>query len=201
MLKSILLNKSRGLTKNRTQKTGWAICAMLLLLSPAVKAQLSGTYTVCSSGCNYSSIGAAITDLKNKGISAAVTFNVSAGTYAENPTVNQAITGASATNTITFQGAGRGKSVVSYSGTVLTLSNTKFVTFTGFSFTCTSTSYGVYSYFTTNCTVSYCDISTSASCCAYCIYDYYTLNWTVSNCHIAGGYYGLYIYSSPNNSS
>jgi hypothetical protein len=201
MLKSILLNKSRGSTKNWTQKTGWAICAMLLLLSPAVKAQLSGTYTVCSSGCNYSSIGAAITDLKNKGISAAVTFNVSAGTYAENPTVNQAITGASATNTITFQGAGRGKSVVSYSGTVLTLSNTKFVTFTGFSFTCTSTSYGVYSYFTTNCTVSYCDISTSASCCAYCIYDYYTLNWTVSNCHIAGGYYGLYIYSSPNNSS
>jgi PKD repeat protein len=175
--------------------------AALLLISlfwtTGAKAQLSGTYTICPSGCNYSTIGAAITDLKNKGISAAVTFNVSAATYSENPTINQAITGASATNTITFQGAGRGKSVITSSSTVLTLQNTSWITFTGFSFTCTSTSYSVYSYFTTNCTVAFSDLSTSNSCCAYCVYDYYTKNWTVMNCHISGGYYCLYIYSSP----
>jgi PKD repeat protein len=171
-----------------------------LLWTTESKAQLSGTYTICPSGCNYSSIGAAITDLKNKGISASVTFNVSAATYSENPTITQTISGASATKTITFQGAGRGKSIVSYSGTVLTLQNTAWITFTGFSFTCTSTSYALYTYFTTNCTVAFSDLSTSTSA-GYCVYSYYTSNWTLTNCHMNGGQYGLYSYTSPGSST
>jgi hypothetical protein len=190
MLKAILLNhKKRRITSlSSSRKAFWATCAMLLLLTPAVKAQLSGTYTICPSGCNYSTIGAAITDLNNKGISASVTFNVSAATYSESPSFSQAITGASATNTIAFQGAGRGKSIITSSSTVLNMSNTSWVTFTGFSITCTSTATAVYSYFTSNCTVANSDISSSNACCSYCIYDYYTSNWTVKNCHISGGY-------------
>jgi PKD repeat protein len=165
-----------------------------LLWTTGAKAQLSGTYTICPSGCNYSTIGSAITDLVNKGISASVTFNVSAATYSESPSINQAISGASSTKTITFQGAGRGKSIISSSGTVLTLNNAQWVTFSGFSLTCTGSSYAVYSYFSLNCTVNACDLSTSTSG-SYAVYDYYTANWTMSNCHISGGSYGMFVYS------
>jgi hypothetical protein len=171
-----------------------------LLWTTGAKAQLSGTYTICPSGCNYSTIGAAITDLKNKGISAAVTFNVSAATYSENPTISGVITGTSASNTITFQGAGRGKSIISSSSTVLTLSNCSYITFNGFSITNTSSSYAVYSYFTSNCAIVNCDITASSSA-SYCIFDYYTINWNVINNHISGGYECIYIYSTPGSST
>jgi PKD repeat protein len=175
----------------------WIFGAMLLLVSPAVKAQLSGTYTVCASGCNYSTIGAAISDLKSLGISSSVIFNVSAGTYSENPSITKNITGASNSNTITFQGAGRGKSIITSSSKVLTLSNTSWITFSGFSIICSSTSEAVYSNYTNNCAIRNCDLklpATTSSC--HVLYDYYTTNWIVENCHISGGYYGIYAYSS-----
>src|ERR1700722_13948537 len=63
---------------------------------------LSGPYTIGSSG-TYSSFSAAASDLATYGVSGPVTFTVAAGTYSEQPVIGK-ITGASATNTITFVG-------------------------------------------------------------------------------------------------
>jgi PKD repeat protein len=196
-----------------TKKRPWPVLVNVLWINlfiaifcikPA-RAQLSGSYTVCASGCNYSSISAAITDLKSKGISTAVTFNVAYGTYSENPSINGNITGASATNTITFKGVGRGKSVITYAGNTLALSYTSYITFTGFSITSNaslSSTYTIYSYYTKNCTISNCDISiTNAPCCSPCIYDYYTNYWTVQNCRISGGYFSIFAYGSSDSST
>jgi len=63
---------------------------------------LSGTYTIGATGSNYSSFGAAVSDLKTKGVCGPVTFNVKSGTYNEQVRITKII-GASPTNTITFQ--------------------------------------------------------------------------------------------------
>ncbi|MCF8297472.1 MAG: T9SS type A sorting domain-containing protein [Saprospiraceae bacterium] len=63
--------------------------------------QLSGTYTIGTTG-NYTSFTSAITALTTSGINGPIVFNVSPGTYNEQIII-PAITGASATNTITFQ--------------------------------------------------------------------------------------------------
>src|SRR5690349_13013619 len=78
----------------------------IFLFAGSAKAQLSGTYTICSSGCNYAKFSTAVADLNSQGISGPVIFNVSAGTYNDYFTLNS-VTGASATNTITFKGAGK----------------------------------------------------------------------------------------------
>ena len=66
-----------------------------------VYAQLSGTKTIGSGG-DYSTFTAAVNALTSQGVSGAVTFNVLTGTYTEQITIGQ-ISGASGTNTITFQ--------------------------------------------------------------------------------------------------
>lgn len=72
----------------------------------------AGTYTINSAvatgGTNYQTFSAAATDLSCKGIAGAVVFNVASGSgpYNEQVTLN-VIAGASATNTITFNGNGR----------------------------------------------------------------------------------------------
>src|SRR5665213_2278371 len=81
------------------------ILSLLLLSAPAAKAQLAGTYTINPTGGNYSSIHAAIADLNSKGVSGPVVFKVAADSFNEADTI-QAISGASATNTISFMGAG-----------------------------------------------------------------------------------------------
>jgi hypothetical protein len=177
------------------------ILILLLLASFSLRAQLSGTYTICASGCNYSSVSAAVSNLNSQGISGPVTFNVSSGTYNAALSLNS-VSGASATNTITFQGAGRGNAIITSSSTTLILNSSRFVTFNGFTITSTSAT-AVYSYYTTNCGVFNCDINAtnSSNSSVYCIYDYYTSNWTVSDCHLSGGYYNIYIYSSAGSSS
>lgn len=119
-------------------KTGKKVHSGLLLLlvvccfSFHAEAALSGNYTVDPSGSpsatNYLSVGAALDDLKGitrrdagpmggPGITGPVTFTISAGTY-----IGQldfpAITGVSATNTITFDGGvGNAASrIITYSG-------------------------------------------------------------------------------------
>jgi hypothetical protein len=62
---------------------------------------LSGTYTIGTSG-DYYNFNDAVAALSLCGINAPVVFNVLPGTYTEQVTIPQ-ITGASATNTITFQ--------------------------------------------------------------------------------------------------
>jgi hypothetical protein len=64
--------------------------------------QLSGTKVIGSSPSDYTTFSAAVTDLILNGVSGPVVFDVKAGTYTENVYIPK-ITGASSTNTITFQ--------------------------------------------------------------------------------------------------
>ena len=75
-----------------------------LLFATIVNAQLSGTYTIGSSGSNYTSFSAAVSAL-SAGVSGPVTFQVAPGTYEEYVTINQ-INGTSATNRVIFRGMG-----------------------------------------------------------------------------------------------
>jgi hypothetical protein len=83
-------------------KIKWLILITVFSLTISnVHAQLTGTYTIGSSG-NYTSFTAAVSDLTTNGVSGAVVFNVAPGTYNEQISIG-AITGASSSNTITFQ--------------------------------------------------------------------------------------------------
>ena len=75
-----------------------------LLFATLVNAQLSGTYTIGSSGSNYTSFSAAVSAL-SAGVSGPVTFQVAPGTYEEYVTINE-INGTSATNRVIFRGMG-----------------------------------------------------------------------------------------------
>jgi hypothetical protein len=87
-----------------------------LLLTPFVStAQLSGIYTIDSAtvtgGTNYQTFTAAVSALTTSGVSGPVTFSVFNGTYSEQISI-PSITGASATNTITFKGLGDNTTIV-----------------------------------------------------------------------------------------
>jgi pectin methylesterase-like acyl-CoA thioesterase len=96
----------RGSTKRWARQTKWlALVAGALLLSPAAQAQISGTKTVCSSGCDYSTIAGAAADLASKGINGATTISIAKGSYNESVSFS-GISGLSSTNTLTIKGAG-----------------------------------------------------------------------------------------------
>ena len=91
--------------------------SFIILFSLSAKASLSGTYTIdgtkAASGSNYKTFSSAVSDMlsgtradggtaNGSGVSAAVVFNVANGTYTEQISIT-AITGASASNTVTFQ--------------------------------------------------------------------------------------------------
>ncbi len=65
---------------------------------------LSGVYTIGGSGADFATFNGAVAAMRVNGISGAVTFNVSPGTYTEQVEIPD-ISGGSATNTITFQPA------------------------------------------------------------------------------------------------
>ena len=81
---------------------------LYLICNNILFAQLSGPMTIDpslpASATNFTSITAAVLALQSQGISAAVQFSIASGTYTEQITIG-AITGASATHTITFQSA------------------------------------------------------------------------------------------------
>lgn len=82
-------------------------------------AQLCGVYTIDAAsptaGTNYQTFSEAVTDLNSNGVSCAVTFNVASGTYNDNVSLT-AISGSSATNTISFIGAGASSTILTYDG-------------------------------------------------------------------------------------
>lgn len=80
-------------------------------ITMSISAGLTGTYTIGGSGADYSTFTAAVNDLNARGICGAVTFNVANGTYYEKLSI-PAISGASATSTITFQSASGDSSMV-----------------------------------------------------------------------------------------
>ena len=67
-------------------------------------AQLTGTKTVGTTGCDYATISAAITALNAQGVgTGGVIFSLIDETYSETPMTINEITGASSSNTITFK--------------------------------------------------------------------------------------------------
>ena len=65
---------------------------------------MSGTYTIGKYSSDYGTFNSAVSDLKTYGVCGPVVFNIADGTYNESVKI-PAITGSSATNTITFQSA------------------------------------------------------------------------------------------------
>jgi len=100
----------------RESKTGnmarYAISLAIIFISGTLASfgQMSGTYTLGASG-NFASFDAAVDSLVKNGVNGPVVINVDSGTYTESVTVH-AISGASATNTITFQSVGKDSTTV-----------------------------------------------------------------------------------------
>jgi len=120
-------------------------------LSAQTKTQpLSGTYTIGGSGAaNYATVDAAIQDVTTRGVIGPVIFQIESGSYNDNesPTIG-AITGVSASNTVTFQSAsGNAADVILGTGNpnnnwVLLLDNARFVNFQDITFTTTNANSG-----------------------------------------------------------
>ena len=94
---------------------------------------LSGTLTINknapASATNFTSFASAVQAISNCGISGAVTFNVTNGPYNEKISI-PAIPGASATNTVTFNGNGNTiTSGISSTEGVITLNGSKYIRF------------------------------------------------------------------------
>lgn len=83
------------------------LLAFMGVFAISASAQLSGSYTIDPNGSgssNYTSFSAAVSALNSSGVSGAVTFDVSSGTYSTRIDIGT-ISGVSATNTVTFRGA------------------------------------------------------------------------------------------------
>ena len=76
---------------------------------------LSGKYTVGGSSPDYTSPSAAIADLTSRGVCGAVTFEIANGSYSGSLYI-PSITGASKTNTITFEGQDSSRTIITHSG-------------------------------------------------------------------------------------
>ncbi|MFA6233429.1 MAG: BNR-repeat neuraminidase N-terminal domain-containing protein, partial [Bacteroidota bacterium] len=145
-----------------TSLTVSGIARTLTVTNPAgsrtIIAPLNGNYTINPSGSgstNFTSFGDAISTLGIAGVSGPVTFNVAAATYSEQLTLT-AVTGASALNTITFDGGvGNAASrIITYSvptayQSVITLNGADFIRFKNLTVNSTHGSYG-YGFLFTN---------------------------------------------------
>lgn len=87
---------------NNNNDTAW---------SGTLKEGLNGTYTIGGTTPDYSTYSLAVADLVSKGICGSVTFIVRSGSYNEQFSIPQ-ISGASSTNTITFQSQANDSSAV-----------------------------------------------------------------------------------------
>ena len=167
-----------------------------LFATGAKAAGLSGTYSIDASGSgNYISFKAAVTDLTNYGVSGPVVFNVTATTYTEVVSV-PSITGASASNTIIFHGAGRGKTILTSTGATLTMKG--YTTFDGMTISSTSTSGNcVTATQSTGCGVTNCIVSGKVGAASLVLVNCsYSLSFTLYNSYVYGGYEGVYNYGT-----
>ncbi len=169
---------------------------------------LSGTYTIGTSG-NYSDFSSAVAALSAYGVCGPVTFNVASGTYTEQLTIN-AIIGASAVNTITFQSATGNNTDVIIQNTAsstsdnwtVKLDGASYVTFKNMTVKALNSSYACVFELANAANYNTIDgnIIESAGTSSYNrgIYAYTGKNEynTYSNNTISGGYYGMYIYGN-----
>jgi hypothetical protein len=186
------------------------ITIALLGASIPASAQLSGTYTIGSGG-NYASFTAAISALSTNGVSGPVTFNVFSGTYTEQITI-PAISGASATNTITFDGIDASTRTLQYSvsssyGRVVTLNGADYIRIKNLTISSTNSTYGFGILFTnaadyneiTDCVINLPSTSTSiwhmgilaSSASSYSSTGNWGSNNLIQGNRINGGYYGI----------
>jgi hypothetical protein len=82
----------------------WIFTVIFFFNSNIVYGQLTGTYTIGPGG-NFNNFSEAAVSLHTQGISGPVIFNVLSGTYTEHFVIDS-ISGASNTNTVTFQSQG-----------------------------------------------------------------------------------------------
>jgi hypothetical protein len=78
---------------------------------------LAGTFTVGGAGANYANMSAAFDAIANCGVSGPITFNVAPGTDTV-PLVITEVIGMSATNTVTFNGAGATSTTLTHDGSI-----------------------------------------------------------------------------------
>lgn len=204
---------------------------LMAILAPqsTLHAQLSGAYTInasaAASATNYQNFASAVNDMvsgtrtdggtaNGPAVSGPVTFTVAAGTYNERVSIN-AITGTSATNTVTFDGVDNSTRTISWAGTsstdyALRLNGADFVTFSNLTITNTNSTTGkgvqIRNQSNDN-TFDHCNIgvsitATSSACIAVVggtsatNYSLHGNNLSFLNCDIIGGYYGL-AFSGP----
>ncbi|HYG14705.1 MAG TPA: immunoglobulin-like domain-containing protein, partial [Bacteroidia bacterium] len=85
-------------------------------LSVTVKTGLKGTYTIGGNSPDYPDFTSAVFDLNLLGVCGPVQFDIRSGTYTERVVLRPVI-GASDVNTITFKGAGKLNTNLTFSGT------------------------------------------------------------------------------------
>ncbi|MFC1733272.1 right-handed parallel beta-helix repeat-containing protein, partial [candidate division KSB1 bacterium] len=175
---------------------------------------LSGTYTVGTLASDFPTLADAKMALDSAGICGPVVFNIAAGTYniPGGQVIFNEINGASAVNTVTFQGATGDSTdvIITGAGTsssasfVLKLNGADYMRFKHMTIKTTSSSYpGVielaggadYNEFSNNEILSYPNTTSSYG---RCVYDYNTLNEynVYRNNLMQYGYYGMYVYGS-----
>ncbi len=177
------------------------------------KAALSGTFTIGGASPDYPTFADAVKDLKTLGLCGPVVFNVRSGTYTEQVELSD-IAGTSAVNTVTFQSESANPATVNltYSATssasnyVISMGDSKFITFKDMTVTATGASYGRAVEMGTstdgsfiNCELISPNINTTSS-------SYYAVVYSASgvlnhrttfeNCGIREGTYGMYMYGS-----
>jgi hypothetical protein len=193
-----------------------------LLFATQATAQLSGTYTIGSTG-NYTSFTAAVNALTTSGVSGPVTFNIQAGTYTEQIQIPP-ITGASSVNTITFDGGTGNAStrILRYNTSnlndyVLRLNGADYFRFTNMTIRSTGSLYGYVVHLTnaadhnhfTECNIEAPPTSTSAyaigiligALSSYTSYGNWANHTLIENCNITGGYYGARFNGSSSTST
>jgi hypothetical protein len=170
-------------------------------------AALAGTYTIGgpAGATNFATLDSALTVLNGCGVSAPVVFNMAGGTFYPNNSISE-ITGASATNTITFNGNSVNPDTIGG----MVLEGADYITFNNVYFRNTSgfvvrlTNQADNNTFD-GCTFEASTTSTSAATAGLVATGSATSasttgnnanNLTVNNCTVIGGYYGLSIYGS-----
>lgn len=197
---------------NTIKKVGFLIMLALLGVTTA-QAQLSGTYTIGGTSPDYTTLSAAISDLNASGVSGPVIFNIRDGNYTGSSWRGSIgnVTGASTTNTITFQSqsGNAANCVLSPAGSstsnnyVFQFDGARYITIKNLTLNNTGSTYGCDINMTgsaSNCTVDNCVLtgSTSNSTSTYKSRIYANgfasgSNMTFTNNTISYGTYGVYL--------
>ena len=196
------LVKKQNVANTLVRKSKLFAMLLLLLSTAGLKAApLSGAYTINAlviGPTNYTTFTLAVADLTAYGVSGPVVFTAAAATFTESITIG-AITGVSATNTITFRGAGKyapTPTLLTSATNTVTLTNASFVTFDQMNIVTSETAGNLINATTsTSCAITNCIVKgplLASATALYLIYDYTATSLTVKNCYIYGGNYGIY---------